>query len=54
MLKKIKNRNISGKVMFSILAFALSASVFANDTSAKTSITGNKNVQFFDDMIVSG
>ena len=54
MLKKIKDRNISGKVMFSILAFALSASVFANDTSAKTSITGNKNVQFFDDMIVSG
>ena len=54
MLKKIKNRNISGKVMFSILAFALSTSVFANDTSAKTSITGNKNVQFFDDMIVSG
>ena len=54
MLKKIKNRNISGEVMFSILAFALSASVFANDTSAKTSITGNKNVQFFDDMIVSG
>ena len=54
MLKKIKNRNISGKGMFSILAFALSASVFANDTSAKTSITGNKNVQFFDDMIVSG
>lgn len=54
MLKKIKNRNISGKVMFSILAFALSASVFANDISAKTSITGNKNVQFFDDMIVSG
>ena len=54
MLKKIKNRNISGKVMFSILAFALSAPVFANDTSAKTSITGNKNVQFFDDMIVSG
>ena len=54
MLKKIKNRNISGKVMFSILAFALSISVFANDTSAKTSITGNKNVQFFDDMIVSG
>ena len=54
MLKKIKNRNISGKVMFSILAFALSVSVFANDTSAKTSITGNKNVQFFDDMIVSG
>ena len=54
MLKKIKNRNISRKVMFSLLAFALSASVFANDTSAKTSITGNKNVQFFDDMIVSG
>ena len=54
MLKKIKNRNISGKVMFSILAFALSASVFANDTSAETSVTGSKNVQFFDDVIVSG
>jgi len=54
MLKKIKNRNISRKVMFSLFTFALSASVFANDTSAKTSITGNKNVQFFDDMIVSG
>jgi len=54
MLKKIKNRNISRKVMFSLLAFALSASVFANDTSAETSVTGSKNVQFFDDVIVSG
>ena len=54
MLKKIKNRNISGKMMFSLLAFAISASVFANDTSAKTSVTGSKNVQFFDDVIVSG
>ena len=54
MLKKIKNRNISGKMMFSLLAFAISTSVFANDTSAKTSVTGSKNVQFFDDVIVSG
>ena len=54
MLKKIKNRNISRKVMFSLLAFALSASVFANDTSAETSVTGSKNVQFFDDVIISG
>lgn len=54
MLKKIKNRNISRKVMFLLLAFALSASVFANDTSAETSVTGSKNVQFFDDVIVSG
>ena len=53
MLKKIKNRNISRKVMFSLLAFALSASVFANDTSAETSVTGSKK-QFFDDVIVSG
>ena len=54
MLKKIKNRKIARKVMFSLLAFALSASVFANDTSAETSVTGSKNVQFFDDVIVSG
>ena len=54
MLKKIKNRNISRKVMFLLLSFALSASVFANDTSAETSVTGSKNVQFFDDVIVSG
>ena len=40
--------------MFLLLAFALSASVFANDTSAETSVTGSKNVQFFDDVIVSG
>ena len=54
MLKRIKSRNISGKLTFALLTLFLSTSVFANDTSAKNSVTESRNVQFFDDMIVSG
>lgn len=54
MLKRIKSRNISGKLTFALLTLFLSISVFANDTSAKNSVTESRNVQFFDDMIVSG
>ena len=54
MLKGKKRRNISGKLTFALLTLLLSTSVFANDTSAKNSVTESRNVQFFDDMIVSG